>query len=48
MRVFPLKHAWAQDISVTSMDKTVTIPGIATILRAMVIGGDVGGQTVTQ
>ena len=48
MRVFPLKHAWAQDISVSSMDKTVTIPGIATILRAMVIGGNVGGETVTQ
>ncbi len=48
MRVFPLKHAWAEDISVTSMDKTITIPGIATVLRAMVIGGSVGGQTVTQ
>ena len=48
MRVFPLKHAWAEDITVTSMDKTITVPGIATILRAMVIGGNIGGQTVTQ
>ncbi len=48
MRVFPLKHAWAQDISVSSMDKTITIPGIASILQAMVIGGSVAGVTVTQ
>lgn len=39
MRVFPLKYAWADDQTVTSMDKTVTIPGVAAILRAMVLGG---------
>ena len=49
MRVFPLKHAWADDITVSSMDKTVTIPGIAAILRAMVMGGAGASSThVTQ
>jgi len=48
MKVFPLKYAWADDISVTSMDKTVTIPGIATILRAMITGQPLAGTQVTQ
>ena len=48
MRVFPLKHAWAEDITVSSMDKTVTVPGIASILRAMVMGSPVSGTRVTQ
>ena len=48
MRVFPLKHAWAEDMTVSSMDKTVTIPGIASILRAMVMGSPVSGTRVTQ
>ena len=48
MRVFPLKYAWADDQSVTSMDKTVTVPGVASILRAMVMGSAVSGTTVTQ
>ena len=48
MRVFPLKHAWAEDMTVSSMDKTVTVPGIASILRAMVMGTTVSGTKVTQ
>ena len=48
MRVFPLKYAWAEDQTVTSMDKTVTVPGVAAILRAMVMGTSVAGTTVTQ
>ncbi|MGX8717519.1 MAG: type III secretion system outer membrane ring subunit SctC [Desulfovibrio sp.] len=48
MRVFPLKHAWADDITVSSMDKTVTIPGIAAILRAMVMGAGYSSTQVTQ
>ena len=48
MRVFPLKHAWAEDMTVSSMDKTVTIPGIASILRAIVMGSPVSGTRVTQ
>lgn len=35
MKVFPLKYAWADDITINSMDKQITIPGVATILRAM-------------
>lgn len=48
MRVFPLKYAWAEDISVNSMDKTVTIPGVASILRAMVTGSPTSATKVTQ
>lgn len=38
MKVFPLKYAWADDITINSMDKQITIPGVATILRAMLTG----------
>ncbi|NCD25485.1 MAG: EscC/YscC/HrcC family type III secretion system outer membrane ring protein [Deltaproteobacteria bacterium] len=48
MRVFPLKYAWAEDISVNSMDKTVTIPGIASILRAMIGGTPTSATRVVQ
>uniref|UniRef100_B8DMS7 Type 3 secretion system secretin n=1 Tax=Nitratidesulfovibrio vulgaris (strain DSM 19637 / Miyazaki F) TaxID=883 RepID=B8DMS7_NITV9 len=48
MRVFPLKYAWAEDISVNSMDKTVTLPGVASILRAMVTGSPASASRVTQ
>lgn len=48
MRVFPVKHAWADDISISSMDQTVTVPGIATILRGMVMGQSVAGATVSE
>lgn len=47
MQVFPLKYAWAEDVEFSSMDKTVTVPGIATVLRGMVMGQSVSGQTVT-
>ena len=42
MRVFKLKHAKAEDIHVASMDKTVVVPGIASILQRMVTGGSQG------
>ena len=48
MRVFPVKYAWADDITVSSMDQSITVPGIASILRGMVLGQSVGGQTVTK
>ena len=48
MRVFPLKYAWAEDITVSSMDKTITVPGIASILRAMVTGAPGSPARVTQ
>ena len=48
MKVFPLKYAWAEDITVNSMDKTVTVPGVASILRAMVTGSSSPATRVTQ
>ena len=39
MRVFKLKHAKADDIHIRSMDKTVVVPGIASILQRIVLGG---------
>lgn len=48
MQVFPLKYAWADDITITSMDKEITIPGIATILRAMLTGEKVSAQKQVQ
>ncbi len=48
MEVFPLKFAWADDISITSMDTQVTIPGVATILRSMVNGTQMSPSTTVQ
>ena len=48
MRVFPVKYAWADDITLQNMDQTVTVPGIASILRGMVMGQSVRGTTVSQ
>lgn len=47
MRVFPLKYAWAEDMQVNSMDATMTIPGVASILQAMVNGTPLTGSQVT-
>ncbi len=48
MEVFPLKYAWADDISITSMDTQITIPGVATILRAMVSGSQISPSSTVQ
>ena len=48
MKVFPLKFAWADDITVTSLDQSITVPGIATILRSMVLGVMASPSTVVQ
>lgn len=48
MKVFPLKYAWADDITISSMDKDITIPGVATILRAMLTGETVSPGRQTQ
>lgn len=48
MKVFPLKYAWADDITISSMDKDITIPGVATILRAMLTGETVSASRQTQ
>lgn len=47
MRVFPLRYAWAEDMSVNSMDAVITIPGVASILRAMVSGTPLTGSGVS-
>ena len=38
MRVFRLKYASADDLTIESMGRSVTVPGVATLLRAMVLG----------
>ena len=48
MRVFPLRYAWADDITITSMDKTMTVPGVASILRAAVTNNSTASTTVTE
>jgi type III secretion protein C len=48
MRVFPLRHAWADDITITSMDNTVTVPGVASILRATVSNESVATTRVSE
>jgi type III secretion protein C len=48
LRVFPLKYATADDATVESMGRSVTIPGVASILRAMVSGRDVAGSAVSE
>jgi len=38
IRVFPLKHAWADDTSVESATGVTVIPGVASVLRAIATG----------
>jgi type III secretion protein C len=48
MRVFRLHHAWADDITINNQGSTVTIPGVATLLRGITgQGGPEGGVSVT-
>jgi type III secretion protein C len=35
VRVFPLRHAWADDLTLTFLKREVTVPGVATTLRAI-------------
>ncbi len=48
MEVFPLKYASAEDITLTSLDQTITVPGIASILRSMITGDSDGTSIVQQ
>ena len=42
-RVFYLKHAWAQDVTLSFGGERVIIPGVASIVRSLVLGrGDQG------
>jgi type III secretion protein C len=51
MRVFKLKYASADDLTVETMGRSVTVPGVASLLRAMVTGqsgsGSTGGKVLT-
>ncbi|MBQ7738709.1 MAG: type III secretion system outer membrane ring subunit SctC [Desulfovibrionaceae bacterium] len=48
MRVFPLKHAWAEDKEVSSSnDSRIVVPGVASILNTMVNGGPKGETTIS-
>lgn len=44
MRVFKLKHAKADDTQISSMNRTIVIPGVASILQKMVSGSTVGSS----
>ncbi|WP_281649006.1 type III secretion system outer membrane ring subunit SctC, partial [Parendozoicomonas sp. Alg238-R29] len=39
VKVFPLRYAWADDRSFSFRNQSVTVPGVATILRQIVNGG---------
>jgi type III secretion protein C len=38
IRVFPLRHAWADDTTIENASNTVQLPGVASVLRAIVTG----------
>ena len=48
MRVFPLRYAWADDVTVTNMDNTITVPGVASILRASISGEAAATTIITE
>ena len=48
MRVFKLRHAKADDTELSSMDKTIVVPGVASILKRMTEGTGGTGPTVTR
>jgi type III secretion protein C len=37
IKIFPLKHAYAYDMSITSKDGNIVIPGIATMLQQLLV-----------
>lgn len=39
IQIFPLKYAWAYDTSFNTQESTVTIPGVATVLRGLMETG---------
>jgi type III secretion protein C len=48
MRVFRLLHAQADDVTVNASDRSVTVPGVATILRSMSGGSVVSSGTTVR
>ena len=47
VRVFRLRYAWAQDVSTQQGDRQVLLPGVASIVRAMMIGPSRGQVAAT-
>jgi len=48
IKIFPLKYAWAYDVSFESGSNTITIPGVARMLRGLMeTGMDVGPNVVS-
>lgn len=47
LSVFRLKHASADDRTITYRDKEITTPGMSTILRQLVTGRTSGGDSIT-
>lgn len=44
IKVFKLKYARADDITINSMNETITIPGVASLLQRMVSGQETSGS----
>ncbi len=44
VRIFPLKHTYAQDISVNYNNQTITIPGVSTMLHELMNGMGPGAE----
>ncbi|MDR3143456.1 MAG: hypothetical protein LBT57_01195 [Puniceicoccales bacterium] len=44
VKVFPLKYAWAYNMSITSKDGNIMIPGVATMLQQLLVSKQQGGE----
>ncbi len=44
-RVFKLKHAWAEDITIENMNESVTVAGVARLLRELTGSGGISGAS---
>jgi type III secretion protein C len=47
-RVYPLRYGWAADTRINSGDRLITIPGVASILSALVVGTSAGREVQAQ
>ena len=44
-KVYYLRYAWAQDVTTENNGKTTVVPGVASLLRALLTSSQRGGQT---
>ncbi|MFK7855262.1 MAG: type III secretion system outer membrane ring subunit SctC [Granulosicoccus sp.] len=47
-KIFELKYAWADDVSMVFGGETVVIPGVASLIRSLIEPGALGAPTVTR